>query len=114
MPISVLSTLSLGMAIDFAIHFVSRFQQRLRGDGDLEEVLLWTVARPGRGIVRNAVLFASGFAVMVFASLTPYITVGVFMMAIMLLSALATLIYLPALIALFPGWLLKRPQEARK
>jgi len=114
MPISVLSTLSLGMAIDFAIHFVSRFQQRLRQGGDLAEVLLWTVARPGRGIVRNAVLFASGFSVMVFASLTPYITVGIFMMAIMLLSALATIIYLPALIALFPGWLLKRPQEARK
>ena len=30
MPISVLSTLSLGLAIDFAIHFVSRFQQRYR------------------------------------------------------------------------------------
>ena len=113
MPISVLSTLSLGMAIDFAIHFVSRFQQRLREGGDLAEVLLWTVARPGRGIVRNAVLFASGFSVMVFASLTPYITVGVFMMAIMLLSALATITCLPALIALFPGWLLKRSQEVR-
>jgi predicted RND superfamily exporter protein len=113
MPISVLSTLSLGMAIDFAIHFVSRFQQRFREGRDLTEVLLWTVARPGRGIVRNAVLFASGFAVMVFARLTPYITMGIFMMAIMLLSALATLIYLPALIALFPGWLLKAPNEVR-
>jgi predicted RND superfamily exporter protein len=50
---------------------------------------------------------------MVFASLTPYITVGAFMMAIMLLSALATLTYLPALIALFPGWLLKGPKEVR-
>ncbi|MBI4698255.1 MAG: MMPL family transporter, partial [Nitrospirae bacterium] len=29
MPISVLSCLSLGMAVDFAIHFISRFRQRL-------------------------------------------------------------------------------------
>jgi len=29
MPISVLSCLSLGMAVDFAIHFISRFKQRL-------------------------------------------------------------------------------------
>src|SRR4030067_3374120 len=29
MPISVLSTLALGMAVDFAIHFVKRFKQRL-------------------------------------------------------------------------------------
>ncbi|MBI3659249.1 MMPL family transporter [Candidatus Acetothermia bacterium] len=107
MPIAVLSTLSLGMAVDFAIHFVRRFQQRYQEDRDLEKALLWTVARPGKGILRNAVLFAAGFSVMIFASLTPYITVGLFIMAIMLLSALATLIFLPALIRLLPGWLLK-------
>ena len=50
-------------------------------------------------------LFASGFAVMLFAALTPYSTVGASMIAIMLLSALATVVYLPALIALFPRWL---------
>ena len=49
MPISVLSTLSLGLAVDFAIHFVSRFQQRYRETRDLEAALVWTVARPGRG-----------------------------------------------------------------
>jgi hypothetical protein len=102
MPISVLSTLSLGLGVDFAIHFVSRFQQRYRETRDFEGALIWTAARPGRGIVRNAVLFASGFAVMLFAALTPYITVGACMIAIMMLSALATLVYLPALIALFP------------
>jgi hypothetical protein len=105
MPISVLSTLSLGLAVDFAIHFVSRFQQRYREARDLEAALVWTVARPGLGILKNALLFASGFAVMLFAALTPYVTVGAFMIAIMLLSALATVVYLPALIALFPRWL---------
>jgi predicted RND superfamily exporter protein len=111
MPISVLSTLSLGLAIDFAIHFVSRFQQRFRETGDLEGALVWTAARPGLGIVRNAMLFASGFAVMLFAALTPYITVGAFMIAIMLLSALATVVFLPAVIALFPRWLLRGPRR---
>ncbi|MEK7365842.1 MAG: MMPL family transporter [Candidatus Deferrimicrobiota bacterium] len=101
MPISVLSTLSLGLAVDFAIHFVSRFRQRYGETKDVQEALLWTVARPGKGILRNAVLFASGFTAMVFASLTPYITVGIFMMAIMLLSAAATILLLPALIVLF-------------
>ena len=109
MPISVLSTLSLGLAVDFAIHFVSRFQQRYRETRDLPGALQWTVARPGRGILRNAVLFASGFSVMLFAKLTPYITVGAFMIAIMLLSAAATLLVLPALISLAAKWLI--PQE---
>lgn len=121
MPISVLSTLALGMAIDFAIHFVSRFRQRLAETGfnatasganpsALAETLLWTVARPGRGVIRNAVLFASGFFVMLFASLTPYITVGAFMAAMMLLSAVATLLYLPALIVVFGRWLPLAPK----
>ncbi len=100
MPIAVLSTLSLGMAIDFAIHFTARFQHRYREGASLHEALAWTVARPGKGIFLNAILFAVGFAVMVFADLTPYITVGVLMIAIMLLSALASVVYLPGVILL--------------
>ncbi len=107
MPVAVLSTLSLGMAVDFAIHFVGRFQQRYRQHPDLREALVWTVARPGKGIFFNAILFAVGFAVMLFADLTPYVTVGVFMAAIMLLSALMSVVYLPGLIRLFRRILMK-------
>ncbi|MHB1413000.1 MAG: efflux RND transporter permease subunit [Thermoleophilia bacterium] len=101
MPIAVLSTLSLGLAVDFAIHFVRRYRQRLETESDLEQALIWTVARPGKGIIRNAILFSAAFSVMVFAALTPYITVGVFIMSIMTVSALMTIVYLPALIRLF-------------
>lgn len=124
MPISVLSCLSLGMAVDFAIHFIGRFKQRFEeqrgaaaGGGQrgelLTDALLWTAARPGKGILRNAVLFASAFSVMLFASLTPYITVGAFIMSMMLLSALMTIVYVPALIVLFQNWLFGRvPAQA--
>jgi predicted RND superfamily exporter protein len=135
MPISVLSTLSLGMAVDFAIHFISRFKQRLkeiqitevssthpsppRGEGEgggelvtrhsslVTDALLWTAARPGKGIMLNAVLFAAAFSVMLFAPLTPYITVGAFIVSMMLLSAVMTILYIPALIVLLQGWLFK-------
>jgi len=107
MPLSVLSTLSLGMAVDFAIHFINRFRQRLAetGDHNVQEALLWTTARPGKGIFRNAVLFAAAFSVMLFAPLTPYIAVGAFIVAMMMLSALLTILYLPALIMLGRKWL---------
>ena len=108
MPLSVPSTLSLGMAVDFAIHFINRFRQRLAetGDRDVQEALLWTAARPGKGIFRNAVLFGAAFSVMLFAPLTPYIAVGAFIVAMMMLSALLTILYLPALITLGRRWLL--------
>ncbi|MGH7144484.1 MAG: efflux RND transporter permease subunit [Planctomycetota bacterium] len=145
MPVSVLSCLSLGMAVDFAIHFISRFRQRvaelthppvsqtarIRADTEVEsaavpteelaavrsrgldqaellEVLQWTAARPGKGIVRNAILFAASFSVMLFATLTPYITVGAFIVSMMTLSALMTLVGLPALIVIFRRFLLAR------
>ena len=110
MPISVLSCLSLGMAVDFAIHFVGRFRLRraeAKGGESLVDSLDWTAARPGKGIMRNALLFAAAFSVMLFAPLTPYITVGAFIVSMMVLSALMTIIYLPAIITLMQGWLFK-------
>jgi predicted RND superfamily exporter protein len=114
MPISVLSTLSLGMAVDFAIHFVERFQQRYRMEPGLEKDLLWTAARPGKGIMRNAALFAVAFSVMAFAPLTPYITVGLFIVSMMLLSAAVTLIGLPALIVMFQKHLVLSPAKEKE
>ncbi|MEK7347643.1 MAG: MMPL family transporter [Candidatus Eisenbacteria bacterium] len=117
MPMAVMSCLSLGMAVDFSIHFVGRFRQHLLehvGEGihprldTLIEALQWTAARPGLGIVRNAVLFASAFSVMLFAPLTPYVTVGAFIVAMMLLSGVLTLLLLPALVTLLRGWLFPR------
>jgi len=107
MPLSVMSTLSLGMAVDFAIHFVSRLRQRLAetGNADLPGALAWTAARPGKGIMRNAVLFAAAFSVMMFAPLTPYVVVGAFIVSMMLLSALLTMLLIPALVMLGRRWL---------
>ena len=96
--------------MDFAIHFVGRFRLRrakAQGSEPLGDSLDWTAARPGKGIMRNALLFAAAFSVMLFAPLTPYITVGAFIVSMMLLSALTTIIYLPAIITLMQGWLLQ-------
>jgi predicted RND superfamily exporter protein len=110
MPLSVMSTLSLGMAVDFAIHFVSRFRQRRAEAGVAEtpaESLAWTAARPGKGIMRNALLFAAAFSVMMAAPLTPYVAVGAFIVSMMLISALLTLWLLPALIMLARRFLIE-------
>lgn len=106
MPVAVLSCLSLGMAVDFAIHFVTRYRQRAEEVGgglplqpeQREQVLQWVIQWPGKGVVRNALMFAVAFAVMLAAPLTPYVTVGAFIVSMMSVSALASLTLLPALI----------------
>jgi len=126
LPMATLSCLSLGMAVDFAIHFISRFRQHLGEGVDpivqtlessgvkkrfayhsavITESLIWTAERPGKGIIRNAFLFVAAFSVMLFAPLVPYITVAIFIISMMSLSSILTIIYLPALIILLKGWL---------
>jgi hypothetical protein len=112
MPIEVISALSLGMAVDFAIHFVQRFRERYAETQDVEGSLLWTMGGPGVAILRNAVILFVGFTVLIFAPLTPYITVGIFIAVIMALSSMTTLLFLPALIRQFAPWLVGRPARA--
>ncbi len=54
-----------------------------------------------RAITKNALIVALGFVPMFFASLTPYIIVGIFMASIMVLSWVVSLALLPSIITLF-------------
>ncbi len=108
MPIAVCSSLALGIGVDFAIHFIFRFRERYRQERDLSNSLLWTFGEPAVGIFRNALILFLGFAVMLAAPLTPYVTVGGFTAIDMLVGALATLLMLPALIVLLQRVLLSK------
>jgi len=99
MPIAVLSSLTLGLSIDFAIHFLQRSREYYRATGDMQKSLQMIFEAPARAITRNILVIAIGFVPMFFASLTPYVTVGAFFFAIMLLSGGSTLLSFPALLS---------------
>ena len=108
MPIAVCSTLALGLGVDFAIHFVQRFRDKFKEKQDLQLSMDWTMGgEPALAIFRNAVVVGLGFIPLVLATLTPYITVGLFFGSLAFFSGLTTLIFLPALIGSFKGLLLK-------
>ena len=99
MPIAVLSTLVLGIGVDFAIHFVERFRE-LRSDlGNTPAAIEAFAEEPARALTRNAAVIAVGFLPLLFSSLTPYVIVGVFLATIIVLSWLATVVALPAIVA---------------
>ena len=105
MPIAVLSSLTLGLSIDFAIHFLERTREMLRTSGSFEKASEYMFEEPARAIARNAIVIAIGFTPLFFAPLVPYITVGAFMAAIMALSGVTTLILLPAMMSFAGPWL---------
>lgn len=96
MPIAVLSALTLGLSIDFAIHFIERFRESLAEHGDFRAAIGEIFEEPARAISRNAIVIAVGFTPLLLAPLVPYITVGVFLASIMAVSAVVTLVLLPA------------------
>jgi predicted RND superfamily exporter protein len=101
MPVAVLSSLTLGLSVDFAIHFLERARElTAQAGGNWQAAVTRLFAEPAAAISRNAVVIAAGFLPLLFAPLVPYRTVGFFLATIMAVSAAATLVLLPALLTL--------------
>ena len=103
MPVAVLSSLSIGLSVDFAIHFIQRARTSLAQSGEWRSALKQVMREPACAITRNALVIAVGFLPLLAAPLVPYITVGTFLASIMALSAVITLLALPAIITFRPG-----------
>ena len=100
MPVAVLSALTLGLAVDFAIHFLQRSREARKRLGSWLAAKQEIFAEPARAISRNVIVVAVGFMPLLAAPLVPYKTVGFFLAAIMAVSGLATMYMLPAAIRL--------------
>ena len=103
MPMAVLSTLVLGIGVDFAIHFVQRYRDLLIEMGSAAGALERFYEEPARALTRNAFVIALGFLPMFASSLTPYLIVAAFLASIMALSWLSTLLVLPAMVMIGSG-----------
>ena len=103
MPIAVLSSLSLGLAVDYAIHFNARTREAYAEAGGWAQTVRVVFGEPARAIARNVIVIGAGFLPLLLAPLVPYQTVGVFISAILVLAGASTRFALPAIITLLPG-----------
>ena len=107
MPIAVLSALTLGLSVDFAIHFIERFRSIYAQTSSWSETINLMFEEPARAISRNALVIALGFTPLLLAPLVPYITVGAFLATIMAVSGLVTIMVLPASLNMLRRFLFK-------
>ncbi len=105
MPVAVLSALSLGLAVDFAIHFLVQARKQIQMKGSWAAALGPVFGPPARAITRNGLVIALGFLPLLAAPLVPYQTVGLLIAAILFTSGGATLVILPALLRIMEPWL---------
>ena len=108
MPVAVLSSLTLGLAVDFAIHFLARSREMYNQGGSWERTIPEIFGEPARAIMRNIIVIAAGFTPLLLAPLMPYKTVGVLLATILLISGAATLLLLSAMIRILEKRLFKK------
>lgn len=111
MPVAVLSSLTLGLSVDFAIHFLQRAREKQRELGDWRQTSAAMFKEPAMAITRNAITVAVGFTPLLLAPLVPYKTVGFFLATIMVLSWLASLLVLSALMKRMQRWVFPSTRE---
>jgi hypothetical protein len=113
MPIAVVSALTLGLAVDYAIHFLARARVAQAQLGSWLAAEGAVFGEPARAIARNAIILGAGFLPLLAAPLMPYKTVGFTIAAIMLAAGLATLLILPALVTVLEPWLFRKARHPR-
>ena len=114
MPVAILSAMTLGLSVDFAIHFLERGREIYKEIGNWKDANARMFSEPAKAISRNAIVIAFGFMPLLMAPLVPYRTVGFFLAMIMLVSWLATLFILPALARILERRLFKNVKVENK
>jgi predicted RND superfamily exporter protein len=107
MPAAVLSALTLGLSVDFAIHFLQRARELQQHSGSWAEAIRQLFKEPAMAISRNAIVISVGFTPLLVAPLVPYRTVGFFLATIMAVSWLATLLLLAAMVTMLQRYLFR-------
>ncbi len=110
----MIASLSVGIGVDYAVHFLTRYR-RLRYAGQPhQEALAMTYRTSGRGIVINVVTLTLGFMVMLLSSFGALAAFGWLITLTMVTSMLGALFVLPAVLGIAqPGFLL-RPSPFRR
>jgi predicted RND superfamily exporter protein len=98
---ATIAAISIGVGIDFCIHFTVRFRQELEKSGGKRTALYETSRNTGMALFGTAVSTALGFTVIIFAPMPMFSVFGVLTTVMIALSFLVALFALPSLLLLF-------------
>lgn len=90
--------ISVGIGIDYAIHFISRFRIEMEKNKDQLLALKVTLETSGKGILINMITVAGGFLIFLFADLVPLQRFGSLVALTMFSSGFVSLLVLPAIL----------------
>jgi predicted RND superfamily exporter protein len=87
---ALISSIAIGIGIDYAIHFIERYREYAAIKGDKVLAGRLTMRHTGRAILFNAVVVITGFLVLLFSVFPPNRELGAFVALNMFVSFLGT------------------------
>jgi len=88
---ALMSSISIGIGIDYAVHFIDRYRENTRKTKDMELAIQRTMHHSGRAIVFNAMVVIAGFMVMLFSVFPPNRELGFLVSLNMFTSFIGTI-----------------------
>jgi len=97
---AIVSSIAIGIGVDYSIHFITWYRNELRGTADIDEALEKSIIHKGRAILYNMFIIVGGFMVLVFSNFVPLIQFGSLVAVCMVMTAIGALALVPAIIRL--------------
>jgi predicted RND superfamily exporter protein len=97
---ATIGAVSVGIGIDFAIHYTMRYREELDLSGDRQYAVRRAGEGTGTALLASAVSSAVGFFILAFAPMPMFASYGLLTATMITLAALATLLVLPSLLVM--------------
>jgi predicted RND superfamily exporter protein len=102
------TSLTIGIGIDYAIHATERFKLVADKTGDISIAVCETISKTGGALLIAALTTALGFAVLIFAPIPPEQQFGVITAITITYSFITSVLLLPLVLARWAKWTKKR------
>lgn len=93
----MIASITIGIGIDYAVHFIWRFRREVCGGASMDEALQTTIQTSGRAIVYNALAIALGFMLLLFSGFRGINDFGMLVTMTMVISMLSVFTVIPAI-----------------
>ncbi|MEM3341589.1 MAG: MMPL family transporter [Thermoplasmata archaeon] len=103
---TIISALSMGIGVDYALFMLARFKEERDNGMSLEESIENMIAFAGVTILTSGMTLAVSFLGLVFFPLAILRTIGYSIAIVVFFSLLINLIFLPAFLGVFGRWIL--------
>ena len=98
---SIVSSIAIGVGIDYTIHFMETYQHEREKSNDSESVTKATFKSSGKGIVTNAIAVGLGFLVLVFSKFIILRYIGILVAVVMFTSSMLAMTVIPGILNAF-------------